>query len=94
MQDDPPGKLVALLCCLPEAAVPQDLAYEHTFGVLISQFLERFTFDLGTIKRSCVPFVQPDGRIIPFDADNSFYRSGAPGAAKRFGLTPSSASSC
>jgi len=80
-QADTSGKLAALLCCLPEAVVPESLAYEHTFRVVISQFLDRFNFDLGTVKRSCVHFVQPDGRIIPFDTFNTFYRDGAAGAA-------------
>jgi len=48
---------------------------------VISQFLDRFNFDLGTVKRSCVHFVEPDGRIIPFDTYNTFYRPGAAGAA-------------
>ncbi|HEX7948342.1 MAG TPA: radical SAM protein, partial [Phenylobacterium sp.] len=73
-------KLASLLCCLPEAAVPQEVAYENTFRVVVSQFLDRFNFDLGTVKRSCVHFVQPDGRIIPFDTYNTFYRPGAAGA--------------
>ncbi|HEX4095569.1 MAG TPA: radical SAM protein [Caulobacteraceae bacterium] len=79
-QGDTSEKLASLLCCLPEVAVPQDLAYEHTFRVVISQFLDRYNFDLGTVKRSCVHFVQPDGRIIPFDTYNTFYRPGAAGA--------------
>ena len=79
-QADTSDKLAALLCCLPEAAVPQALSYEHTFRVVISQFLDRFNFDLGTVKRSCVHFVQPDGGIIPFDTFNTFYRAGAAGA--------------
>jgi uncharacterized radical SAM superfamily Fe-S cluster-containing enzyme len=73
-------KLASLLCCLPQAAVPQEVAYENTFRVVVSQFLDRFNFDLGTVKRSCVHFVQPDGRIIPFDTYNTFYRPGAAGA--------------
>lgn len=80
-QGDTSDKLASLLCCLPEAAVPQDLGYEHTFRVVISQFLDRYNFDLGTVKRSCVHFVQPDGQIIPFDTYNTFYRPGAAGAA-------------
>jgi uncharacterized radical SAM superfamily Fe-S cluster-containing enzyme len=74
-------KLASLLCCLPEAAVPREVAYENTFRVVVSQFLDRFNFDLGTVKRSCVHFVQPDGRIIPFDTYNTFYRPGVAGAA-------------
>jgi uncharacterized radical SAM superfamily Fe-S cluster-containing enzyme len=78
-QADTTEKLAGLLCCLPEAVVPDDLAYEHTFRVVISQFLDRYNFDLGTVKRSCVHFVEPDGRIIPFDTYNTFYRPGAEG---------------
>jgi len=78
-QTDTSGKLASLLCCLPEVAAPRNLGYEHTFRVVISQFLDRFNFDLGTVKRSCVHFVEPDGRIIPFDTYNTFYRRNAPG---------------
>ena len=80
-QADTTDKLAGLLCCLPEAVVPEELAYEHTFRVVISQFLDRYNFDLGTVKRSCVHFVEPDGRIIPFDTYNTFYRPGAEGAS-------------
>jgi 7,8-dihydro-6-hydroxymethylpterin dimethyltransferase len=80
-QADTSDKLAALLCCLPEVAAPAGLSYEHTFRVVISQFLDRFNFDLGTVKRSCVHFVQPDGQIIPFDTYNTFYRPGAAGNA-------------
>jgi uncharacterized radical SAM superfamily Fe-S cluster-containing enzyme len=79
-QADTSDKLAGLLCCLPEATVPQSLAYEHTFRVVITQFLDRYNFDLGTVKRSCVHFIEPDGRIIPFDTYNTFYRPGATGA--------------
>ena len=78
-QADTSEKLASLLCCLPEAAVPQAIGYEQTFRVVISQFLDRYNFDLGTVKRSCVHFVQPDGAIIPFDTFNLFYRPGAAG---------------
>jgi uncharacterized radical SAM superfamily Fe-S cluster-containing enzyme len=80
-QGDTSERLASLLCCLPEVAAPEGLAYEHTFRVVISQFLDRFNFDLGTVKRSCVHFVEPDGRIIPFDTYNTFYRPGAGGNA-------------
>ncbi|MDR3512207.1 MAG: radical SAM protein [Caulobacteraceae bacterium] len=79
-QADTSDKLAGLLCCLPQAVVPENLAYEHTFRVVISQFLDRYNFDLGTVKRSCVHFALPDGRIIPFDTYNTFYRPGAAGA--------------
>jgi uncharacterized radical SAM superfamily Fe-S cluster-containing enzyme len=79
-QADTSEKLAGLLCCLPEAVVPNEVSYENTFRVVISQFLDRFNFDLGTVKRSCVHFIEPDGRIIPFDTYNTFYRPGAAGA--------------
>ena len=72
-------KLASLLCCLPHAMVPEDLSYANSFRVVILQFLDRYNFDLGTVKRSCVHFVQPDGKIIPFDTFNLFYREGAEG---------------
>ena len=79
-QADTSDRLASLLCCLPDARAPEQIAYENTFRVVVSQFLDRFNFDLGTVKRSCVHFVEPDGRIIPFDTYNSFYRPGAAGA--------------
>ena len=78
-QADTSDKLAEVLCCLPDALVPEGLSYEHTFRVVVMQFLDRYNFDLATVKRSCVHFVQPDGRIIPFDTFNTFYREGAVG---------------
>lgn len=80
-QGDTSDKLASFLCCLPEAKVPPALGYADTFRVVISQFLDRYNFDLGTVKRSCVHFVEPGGRIIPFDTFNTFYRQGAAGNA-------------
>ena len=73
-------KLAELLCCLPQAFVPEELSYANSFRVVILQFLDRYNFDLGTVKRSCVHFVTPSGQIIPFDTYNIFYREGAEGA--------------
>lgn len=73
-------KLAGVLCCLPQAIVPAELSYANSFRVVIMQFLDRYNFDLATVKRSCVHFVTPEGRIIPFDTYNSFYRPGAEGA--------------
>jgi uncharacterized radical SAM superfamily Fe-S cluster-containing enzyme len=81
-QADTSDKLAGLLCCLPQAIVPERLSYAHSFRVVILQFLDRFNFDLGTVKRSCVHFVTPEGRLIPFDTYNSFYRPDAAGAAR------------
>ena len=73
-------KLAGLLCCLPQAVVPEQLSYADSFRVVILQFLDRYNFDLGTVKRSCVHFLTPEGQIIPFDTYNTFYRPGAEGA--------------
>lgn len=73
-------KLAGLLCCLPQAVVPAELSYSNSFRVVILQFLDRYNFDLGTVKRSCVHFVTEAGQIIPFDTYNTYYRTGAEGA--------------
>jgi uncharacterized radical SAM superfamily Fe-S cluster-containing enzyme len=82
-QADTSERLASLLCCLAQAAVPHEVTYANTFRVVISQFLDRFNFDIATAKRSCVHFVETDGRIIPFDTYNTFYRPGAFGTAAR-----------
>jgi uncharacterized radical SAM superfamily Fe-S cluster-containing enzyme len=73
-------KLAGLLCCLPQAMVPQELSYANSFRVVILQFLDRYNFDIATLKRSCVHFVTEEGQSIPFDTYNTFYRKGAVGA--------------
>ncbi|MBO9497815.1 MAG: radical SAM protein [Novosphingobium sp.] len=80
-QADTSEKLAGLLCCLPQALVPEELTYADSFRVVILQFLDRYNFDLGTVKRSCVHFVTEEGQIVPFDTYNTFYRAGAEGAA-------------
>ena len=76
------ARLSSLFCCLPGIEAPASLSYKDTFKVAVIQFLDRYNFDLGTVKRSCIHFATPDGRMIPFDTYNSFYRPGAPGRAK------------
>ncbi|MCA0312754.1 MAG: radical SAM protein [Candidatus Melainabacteria bacterium] len=63
-----------LLCCLPKLQVPTELSYRNIFRVIIIEFLDRFNFDVRSVKRACVHIVHPDGRIIPFDTYNMFYR--------------------
>ncbi len=75
---DPTERIEQVLCCLPEVKAPDGIGYGSTFRVVISQFLDRWNFDLGGVKRSCVHFVEPDGKIYPFDTYNTFYRPGAP----------------
>ena len=66
-----------LLCCLPQMPVPAGIGYENVFRVVIVQFMDRFNFCVGGVKRSCIHFVTPAGQIIPFDTYNLFYRNGA-----------------
>jgi 7,8-dihydro-6-hydroxymethylpterin dimethyltransferase len=69
------GSLRDLLCCLPRIEAPGDLGYQHIFRVLIMQFIDAFDFDVRSVKKSCVHIVHPgDGRLIPFDTYNLFYR--------------------
>jgi 7,8-dihydro-6-hydroxymethylpterin dimethyltransferase len=72
--------LKQLLCCLPLISVPNGLTYENIFRVVIMQFLDPFNFDVRSVKRSCIHIAHPDGRIIPFDTYNIFYREGSQGA--------------
>ncbi len=67
-----------LLCCVPKVKVSghDDLSYEDLFRVLIVQFMDPYNFDVRSVKRSCVHIVHEDGRIIPFDTFNLFYRPG------------------
>ena len=65
-----------LLCCLPAFQAPDGLTYENVFRVTIVQFLDRFNFCVGNVKRSCIHFVTANGQIIPFDTYNMFYRDG------------------
>jgi hypothetical protein len=65
-----------LLCCLPQVAVPTGVTYDNIFRIIIMQFLDAWNFDVRSVKKSCVHIVHPDGRIIPFDTFNLFYRGG------------------
>ncbi|WNQ11221.1 radical SAM protein [Paenibacillus aurantius] len=66
--------LKSLLCCLPLVSVPEHVGYDNVFRVLIMQFLDPYNFDVRSVKKSCVHIAHPDGRIIPFDTYNLFYR--------------------
>ena len=63
-----------LLCCLPRVAVPENLGYANIFRVLIVQFIDAYSFDVRSVKKTCIHIVHPDGRLIPFDTYNLFYR--------------------
>src|SRR5580692_11823556 len=68
------SSLRELLCCLPRIAAPADLSYKNIFRVLIVQFLDAHAFDVRSVKKTCIHIAHPDGRLIPFDTYNLFYR--------------------
>ncbi len=50
------------------------LTYENIFRIVIMQFIDAHSFDVRSVKKTCVHIVHPDGRLIPFDTYNLFYR--------------------
>jgi uncharacterized radical SAM superfamily Fe-S cluster-containing enzyme len=68
------GSLRELLCCLPQILVPDGLSYQNIFRIIIMQFIDAHSFDVRSVKKTCVHIVHPDGRLIPFDTYNLFYR--------------------
>jgi uncharacterized radical SAM superfamily Fe-S cluster-containing enzyme len=72
--DSAAQKLADVLCCLPRLDAP-GLGYENVFRVLIVRFMDIDDLDIRALKRSCVHIAQPDGRLIPFESMNLFYRS-------------------
>lgn len=65
-----------LLCCIPFVKAPENIGYDNLFRIIIMQFLDPYNFDVRSVKRSCVHIVHPNGKIIPFDTYNIFYREG------------------
>jgi len=68
--------------------VPDDLGYDKVFRIVIVQFLDRYNFCVATVKRSCIHFVTTEGKIIPFDTYNLFYRSGLDVKLRRLAHVP------
>jgi uncharacterized radical SAM superfamily Fe-S cluster-containing enzyme len=68
------GSLKQLLCCLPTVTGSGSLTYDNIFRIIIMQFLDAHNFDVRSVKKTCVHIVHSDGRIIPFDTFNMFYR--------------------
>jgi uncharacterized radical SAM superfamily Fe-S cluster-containing enzyme len=68
-----PDNIRQIMCCLPniEAA---SLTYRNLFRIIIMQFYDAHNFDVRGVKKSCVHIVHKDGRLIPFDTMNLFYR--------------------
>jgi uncharacterized radical SAM superfamily Fe-S cluster-containing enzyme len=72
--DSQPSRLRDLLCCIPKADVPGDVGYADIFRLLIVEFIDAQSFDLRSVKKTCIHIAHPDGRLIPFDTYNLFYR--------------------
>lgn len=69
------AKLRDLLCCLPKIDAPPQITSKDVFRLVIMQFIDAWSFDVRSIKKTCVHIVHPhDGRLIPFDTYNLFYR--------------------
>lgn len=66
--------LETLLCCLPRIQSNGGLTYDNVFRIVIMSFMDKYDFDLASVKRSCTHFVEPNGKIYPFDTWNLFYR--------------------
>lgn len=67
------GEFNQLLCCLPQISAP-GLQYDNLFRVIIMNFMDAYDFDVRAVKKSCVHIVDRDGKIIPFENMNLFYR--------------------
>jgi uncharacterized radical SAM superfamily Fe-S cluster-containing enzyme len=68
--------LSELMCCLPLVSAPSALRYDNVFRVLIVQFMDAYSLDVRALKKSCIHFALPDGRLVPFESYNLLYRDG------------------
>jgi uncharacterized radical SAM superfamily Fe-S cluster-containing enzyme len=69
------GAMGGLFKSVKAAKSLTSLSYKNVFRVLIVQFIDANSFDLRSIKKTCVHIVHPDGkRAIPFDTYNMLYR--------------------
>jgi 7,8-dihydro-6-hydroxymethylpterin dimethyltransferase len=73
--------LQTMLCCLPRIE-SAGLTYDNVFRIVIMAFMDKYDFDIGSVKRSCTHFVEPNGKIYPFDTWNLFYRDAVRGKLK------------
>ncbi|QGZ41118.1 hypothetical protein IP92_00024 [Pseudoduganella flava] len=75
--------LSELMCCLPLVSAPAALRYDNVFRVLIVQFMDAYSLDVRALKKSCIHFALPDGKMVPFESYNLLYRDGTRLAAIR-----------
>ena len=92
------GSLQSLLCCLPSFITKKKIGYDNLFRIIIMEFLDAASFDVRSVKKSCVHIIHPETlRPIPFDTYNLFYRPGLEkvrdAAMARSGLKPAPACS-
>lgn len=59
-------KLKELVYYLPDLDT-EDISYQSLFRITIVSFLDKYNFNLSDVKKSCIHFVSPDGKIVPFD---------------------------
>ena len=69
-------ELQSVMCCLPQINAPS-LGYDNLFRIIIMRFIDAYDFDVRAIKKSCVHIVSKEGKIIPFETMNLFYRDAA-----------------
>jgi uncharacterized radical SAM superfamily Fe-S cluster-containing enzyme len=69
--------LSELMCCLPLVSAPEALRYDNVFRVLIVQFMDAHALDVRALKKSCIHFALPDGKMVPFESYNLLYRDPA-----------------
>lgn len=69
-------KIADIMCCLPrvDTGTFGGLSYANLFRVIVMKFYDAHDFDVRGVKKTCVHIVHKDGRIIPFDTMNLFYR--------------------
>ena len=69
-------KIADIMCCLPrvDTGTFGGLTYANLFRVIVMKFYDAHDFDVRGVKKTCVHIVHKDGRIIPFDTMNLFYR--------------------
>lgn len=69
------GAMSDLLGDMPGLEALSTLSYDNIFRILIVEFIDAHSFDLRSIRKTCVHIVHPDGkRAIPFDMYNMLYR--------------------
>ena len=59
-------KLKELVYYLPDLDI-DGITYQSLFRITIISFLDKYNFNLSDVKKSCIHFVSPDGKIVPFD---------------------------